>query len=245
MINSLENFYRRSGILASDFRCAHADSCRKGCADFKEAKSTFISSGYESGAIPRLLFLSLDAGDANEDQSKRLPLGIRVIEEGRDVSKLPKSRHWYRTHELAWYVLREFKESMALEEAKVHFAHANSAKCSMGKAQNAMADNRLYENCRGHLGPELEILRPDIVVTQGERAKTSFLSTATVVKKLDEFAAIVSLAGRTVFWLHTYHPRYFGGFYRQLDRQDGVAMGWVRYASMMRQFITETGTSPA
>lgn len=245
MIDSLEDFYRRSGILASDFRCAHADACRAGCDNFTAAKSSFVSSGYESGELPRLLFLSLDAGDAYKDESKRTPLGVRELEEDRQLSTLRKGKHWYLTHELAWYILREFKEDLQIETAKGYFAHANSAKCSMGKSQNAMADYRLYENCREYLKPELDILRPDIVVTQGDRAKTSFLSTATVVERLGEFAAVVNLSGRRVFWLHTYHPRYFGGFYRQRKKKGDDALGWIEYAGMIRKFITEIGATPA
>jgi len=44
-----------------------------------------------------------------------LPLSVRKRMEAVDVSSIPKNRHWYRTHELAWYLLKRFESGMLVE----------------------------------------------------------------------------------------------------------------------------------
>ena len=136
MFRRLYRYYEDNGILSTSFTCPHKEQCSGGSKEFTGPKSAFVSTGYENenSGLPRLLFLSLDSGDGDKDDTKRLPEVLRRQEETeRDVLALPKHKHWYRTHELAWYIFKRLAPGISLEDAKKHFAHANSAKCCMNK----------------------------------------------------------------------------------------------------------------
>ncbi len=250
MFQRLFHYYQDKGILSTSFTCPHKKECSAGSPKFTGPKSAFVSTGYEnkSSNLPRLLFLSLDSGDGDKDDRKRLPGALRQQEEiERDVLALPKHKHWYRTHELAWYIFKRFDPNMRVEDAKKYFAHANSAKCCMNKPGRKKADRILFKNCREYLEDELEILCPDIIVTQGSEAKRAVASFYEPLKCIDEYASIIRMNSRKVFWLHTYHPSSYGGFYRQRDCDKirnlalgwdrDFALGWDNYSRMIHEFI--------
>lgn len=245
MLGRLSRYYENKGILSTSFTCTHGKDCKGDCAEFTGPKSAFVSTGYERGNLPRLLFLSLDSGDGDQDDKNRLLEAVREQEEvKRDVLSLPKNRHWYRTHELAWYVLSQFDPGIRLEEAKKHFAHANSAKCCMNKPGRKKAAAVLFRNCRKYLRGELEILRPDVLVTQGAEAKEAVKSLDyKVLESIDGYASKVEMDGREVFWLHTYHPACWGRFngQRDFDGTSGRARGWEKYSRMIREFWNGRG----
>ncbi|MDH5632688.1 MAG: hypothetical protein OEZ10_06785 [Gammaproteobacteria bacterium] len=243
MIEELTNYYRQNGILSTGFTCHHKNRCQGDCDSFTGPKSAFVSSGYEAHTLPRLLFLSLDSGSGDKADETRLPLSVRQQEEvNRNVLKLHKHKHWYRTHELAWYILAKFNSELQIQDAKSFFAHANSAKCCMNKKQRRKADAILFKNCRGYLGGELEILSPDILITQGNDAKKAIkLLKESTTHTIDEFASIIKLNGKHIFWLHTYHPNNWGAFnkQREFDKTNKVSLGWVRYSDLMYEFVTK------
>jgi len=245
MLRRLSRYYEDKGILSTFFTCPHRTDCKGDCAEFTGPKSAFVSTGYERGNLPRLLFLSLDSGDGDQNDKNRLPETVREQEEvERDIFTLPKNRHWYRTHELAWYVLSQFDPGIRLEDARKHFAHANSAKCCMNKPGRKKAAAVLFRNCRKYLRGELEILRPDVLVTQGAEAKEAVKSLDyKVLESIDEYASKVEMDGREIFWLHTYHPACWGRFngQRDFDGTSGRARGWEKYSRMIREFWNGRG----
>ncbi len=219
IFNDVKRLYEQRGIAAMSFRCPHYADCRQGHDGFTQAREPFIGSEYERGRVPRLLFLSLDPGSSDANPRARTAEAAREWEEtGCDVHALPKSLHWYRTHELAYVLLSQFAPSITLENVHRYFAHTNSAKCCMNKDRRAMADWRMFVNCRSHVGGELMALQPDVIVTQGDAAKlaveTHYRAEVTGDMRRCGYATL-QMGARDVLWLHTYHPRYFGGFYRQ------------------------------
>lgn len=242
MLATLERYYKKNGILATSFSCTHKAECSSDCATFTGPKSAYVSSGYEQGVLPRLLFLSLDSGSGEKNDEDRLPGAVRKQEEERDVLALAKHKHWFRTHELAWYILKAFDATLRVEEVKKHFAHANSAKCCMNKPQREKADNVMFRNCQGFLKIELAILDPAILVTQGKEAKKVILQLLERrLTVIDEFSSIIRLDGKAIFWLHTYHPNNWGAFnrHRRFNRETGLAEGWVFYSERIHHFIAE------
>jgi hypothetical protein len=241
MLEELENYYNDNGILATSFTCAYKARCMGDCTEFTGPKSAFVSSGYEKNSLPRLLFLSLDSGSGDKNDENRLPQAVRQQEEiDRDVLALHKHKHWYRTHELSWYVFHRFDKSIKIQEAKQYFAHANSAKCCMNKEQRKKANAELFKNCKRYLRGELQILSPQIIITQGNEAKEAISSLRDkIINRIDDYASIIELNNRLVFWLHTYHPNNWGAFNRQrdFDKNNDVARGWVKYSGLMHEFI--------
>ena len=110
LLKRLQVFYEKQEISAEDFHCRYYSSCKSGYNDFTEAKGTFLSSGYEK-SIPRLLFISLDPGreEFYRQPTNRTLLNVQKYESERNITSLPKNRHWYRTVELACTILKRFK----------------------------------------------------------------------------------------------------------------------------------------
>jgi hypothetical protein len=241
MLQQLQNYYERNGILATAFTCRHKLECSKDCVGFTGPKSAYVGTGYERNELPRLLFVSLDSGSADLDDSERLPTSVRRQEEiERDIRSLPKGRHWYRTHELAWYILRRFKPDLNLLEAKHYFAHANSAKCCMNNRGRKKAASVLFKNCEKYLKEELAILAPRIIVTQGREAKVAVGKLVDrVTRQFDDFASVVDIGGVQVFWLRTHHPNNYGAFnnHRRPNKASKVPEGWELHANQIELFI--------
>ena len=186
--------------------------------------------------------MSLDSGSGDRNGRNRLPEVLRQQEEiERDVLALHKGKHWYRTHELAWYIFKRFDPGIRVEDAKRHFAHANSAKCCMNKPGRKQADRVLFRNCQEYLRGELEILCPDVIVTQGAEAKKAVESFYEPPERIgeDEYASTILMNSRKVFWLHTYHPGNWGAFNKQrgFDKTRKLALGWNKYSRMIHEFV--------
>jgi hypothetical protein len=182
----------------------------------------------------------LDSGEGHKDPKMRLPISVRKKLEALDVSSIPKNRHWYRTHELAWYFLSRFDTSISIEDTKIDFAHVNSAKCCMNKDGNKKADAVLFRNCRNYLKEELSILSPKIIVTQGNEAKCAIRNMCEEsLKKFDDYASLIKLNDSQIFWLHTYHPSNWGAFngQRNYDNAKGISLGWERYSKLAYKHV--------
>lgn len=218
MYDDLTTYYRKHGISALDFNCPYFSTCSKNFpSTFTTAKESFISSKYVTHELPRIVFVSLDSGSAETDPVlKTLESVRRWEEEGENVLGLHRNKHWYRTHELAYTLLRNFVDDFRLEEARHYFAHVNSAKCCENKPGREQASQILFDNCRRFIPGELEILDPDIIITQGKWGKITIdrvfpqlVSSDYITESLSEVKVIV-INNHPVIWIETFHPRYTG-----------------------------------
>jgi len=80
------------------------------------------------------------------------------------IEAAPKGRQWYQTHEIVASLLSPFVPGITPPTAAGRFAHANGPKCCQNERGKALAEARLFNNCRPYLGRELEIIRPDATV---------------------------------------------------------------------------------
>lgn len=229
MLSKIKKYYQTKGILSTNFKCPYKKICKGNNDKFYGPKSAYISSGYEKGELPRLLFLSLDPGDCEKNPNKRLPKYVRSIEEQRDVNLLYRNRHWYKTHQLAYTILKRFKDDLTIENVKRFFAHANSVKCSMNNPNHKQAHKILFKNCRSYILDEILILKPDIIVTQGLQAKKAIEELVLNKSNMKKFYYIIDLNGKEVFWLHTIHPSNYGAFHKQYQKGNG----WIRYSRII------------
>lgn len=246
MLEKLTSFYQEHGISPADFRCRSHLACSAGSPDFTQAKASFVGPRYEERTLPRLLFLSLDSGSGHQNPQRRTAQAVRARELARNVAALPKHRHWYRTHEMAWRLLRQFDAQLQVADTRLYFAHVNSAKCCQNKSGRQKADSTLFENCRRFIPGELRLLNPDVIVTQGGPAKDAILKSFSVrqhvVRKFDSDArfrldahyetGLIELKSdlKACLWLQTYHPNNFGSFNPQR------AHCWPRYAKEVGRF---------
>ena len=226
MLDTLNAFYSSRGISPVGFRCPFRPACSAGSPHFTEAKASFVGPRYEGRTLPRLLFLSLDSGSGRRDPHSRTVEAVRKRELARDVAALPRNRHWYRTHEMAFELLRQFEPQLSLGNARLYFAHVNSAKCCQNKPGRKRADSTLFENCRRFIPGELRILKPDVVVTQGRPAKDAILRSFGVRRHVSRDVGsgahylldahyetgLIELEpdGQTSLWIQTHHPNDLG-----------------------------------
>jgi uracil-DNA glycosylase family 4 len=235
MLKSLENYYKKNGILSTDFHCKYKKQCKGSCPTFTGPKSSFVSSGYAKGKLSRLLFLSLDSCSGNKNILNKTPTAVRENIEKGVIANFSKHKHWYRTHELAYHILKKYSDKIQLENVNKYFAHVNSAKCCQNKPHREKADKVLFRNCRNYLLEEFKILKPDIIVTQGNEAKTALLKYSTILKRFNPFSQIVMLNNKEIFWLHTYHPSNYGSFNKQRNK----GKGWELYSKRIYKWYTE------
>jgi hypothetical protein len=245
MLAELRRYYDSLGIGAERFACPRFPRCSEGAVQFTTAKEAFVGTEYERGAYPRLLFLSLDSGSADSNPTNRTLQAVRRHEMAERVDLLPRGRHWYVTHEMTWVLLRSFVPGLTVETTSAYFAHVNSAKCCMNKAQRRQADDRLFDNCRSYIPGELAVLKPDVIVSQGTKAHsvirsglTTILESRTVVNGVACDMAIVSCGGKQVLWLPTHHPSGYGSFWPQRTAC------WDAYARAVETFV-RSGKLPA
>lgn len=239
MLKKLTAFYESHGISPVDFRCPSRSVCSAHSPHFTEAKASHVGPLYESRHLPRLLFLSLDPGSVDPDPQQRTAEAVRCQNLATDVEALPKNKHWYRTHEMAFELLRQFKADLTVPDTRLYFAHVNSAKCCQNKPQKEQADWTLFDNCRDFISKELRLLSPDIVVTQGDPAKAAILKKFAIrqhdVRTVNDghfetgFIKVEPGTKRSL-WLQTYHPRAYGYFNRQRRHC------WPLYAEAVGRF---------
>ena len=77
--------------------------------------------------MTRIGGLSLDSGSAERKPWRRTAESVRRQELATDVGALPKHKHWYRTHELAFELRHQFEADLTIADAWLYFAHVNSA----------------------------------------------------------------------------------------------------------------------
>ena len=145
-------------------------------------QEAYVGSEYEKeydkqkGTLPRVLFLSSDPGGGEIQILKPVLWKQQDVMKKKNVTPkvtkvCQKTRHWYHTHHLAWIFLKKFNPNLQFKDICPYFAHTNSAKCCEDNKKSSQSAARFFENCRGYIPGEIQILDPDILITQGDFAK--------------------------------------------------------------------------
>ena len=219
MIRRLRFYLESKGISAKRFKCCHYKECKGGNPNFVKATEPTIGADYIKNELPRVLFVSLDPGSADKDPNSRTLAVINNIGDSGNPLSLSKGDHWHETHVLAWMLLRRFLPSLQFKHIGSYFAHTNSAKCCQNNAGNAMASITMFNNCKKFPPKEIEILSPDILVTQGRMAQAvvesgiyngeqdCYGSAERLETYVDEcYVYLITVGEREIIWLHSYHP---------------------------------------
>jgi hypothetical protein len=257
MLEQLRAYYRSQGIAAQEFSCphggVHAGSCRSISRDFVTAREAFVGSEYEKGTLPRVLFLSIDASSAHpgREPAKRTLEFMRYWEEngrsdpeGCNPDELHRGRHWFWTHKIAHEILDPIARTrlgtpIPFRHIHKYFAHTNSAKCKDAARGSGQGPARVFKNCRAFLPPEVRLLRPDIVVTQGDYGRLAIVDAFPVLRRsmhpsTPEYTCeVIDIDGRAVFKLSTFHQNAYGDF----NRERREAYDW--YFQEARAFLVD------
>ena len=186
IIEELEQYYRDVGIESVEttndleemfrlFECPKKALCRKICKKqygdgdgFKFGVRTespiispyYINRNYNGRKIPRIVVVSLSPPmpyDENEKVSDKL------------------KQHWRETLALVRSLLKPYHnlrparyiESVEAKIIESLFVHLRTSKCCSNANGSEEEHYKVYQNCGHYLKKEVSILRPDVVVTQG------------------------------------------------------------------------------
>jgi len=210
MIQELTDYYAINGILSTNFNCKFYPRCN-GRTDenhLVRGKSAYVGREYENHSLPRILFVSLDmaAKSVHRTEEERTPSGVRRIEENRVWWDHNPLSHWYETHHFALSIANALKIQYSQKDANAIFAHTNSAKCCEIKDVKEMSSDTLYKNCRGYIKGEIEILEPDIIVTQGVKAFEAIKYNLREVTLQQPYFPITKIHNRIHVFMVNNHP---------------------------------------
>ena len=218
------------------FRCPNKDSCRDAC-QAAQGKAHFLARTegvtispyykkrkYIGYRIPRIVVVSLSAPkpDFSSTESTESP------------ERKPLNPHWRGTTTTVRSLLRVFIELDRAGDAgdqstniiEQLFVHVRTAKCCSSAGGTNQESDIVYQNCGPYLRKELRILKPDVIVTQGNSAHYQAeqhvfdeIAQQTPVRPVqgipNSIARIVSLKGdgRRIYWLRSYFPTGQTQFY--------------------------------
>lgn len=192
MLDKLDRYYQEQGISANDFRCKHIDACKSVCKhdQMVSLPESYVGPEYEAGTLPRLLFVSSDTNEASWVNGMAAGWGsLRDVRE----DKLQWHRwsgantHWQKTLDFAGSLLAPFaierlSKNIASDKVVEYIAHANSARCKDSTIGAKEGHPMMATNCRELLLGEVMIMQPDIIVTQGARARNSLAGAFPVIR---------------------------------------------------------------
>ena len=246
MLEELKKYYIENGISANSFvknayRCKHYERCSTRLdggkkIPFYEAKEAFISTRYELHKVPRLLVVSLDPkyssnpiySSVYNTPAKRTLENVRNQEEfssGDSYYDWPLKSHWRKTYDCLFVLLKRFLGyERDRREIRHYFAHTNSAKCH-DKPESDQASDELFFNCREYLPPEILILDPDVVITQGKFSYFSYMEkfiTPDAFPLPERFRHLnkvhpIQINDHNALWIEMNHPCRHDDFYQKQD----------------------------
>lgn len=203
----LAEFYSKANIGGGNndaFACQFRESCHDGIdGSIWMGSDTHVGSEY--GEPYRIVVLSLDRGEGSANLTDR-----RSEIEGDDGS----NPHMKGTMATLHAILNPGERDNSVFR---RFAMVNAAKCTPKDASMNMAPAQFFEYCTPHILKEMRILAPQIIVTQGAKAKASIgrhlnphgksaLRTLNSMEKEQVKLIMVDLVGQEMI------DTYFRGF---------------------------------
>lgn len=252
IFEQLHAFYRQRGLSADSFACQHATDRIRDAAPLLLAQGAEAHLGTRYGAALRVLVMSLDTGGSADTVAGRTSI----------IESLPGKQlnpHMRGTQAIAAELLRP---DIGEEEPYPYFAMINAAKCSYDNGKMHMVPASLYERCRPFAWEELQLVAPEVIVTQGKRARdvlpsgkrptrTSVDSFAKEIGPLDWVADwLWALTCRCLKWIQvagtdaltavTPHPAAQGGQWQRF-----AALNMKPVAEPVRALVVQRRTARA
>ena len=170
----LQEFYQSRDISNASFSCPFQQNCEEDAAPRALLHGAEAHLGSRYGQIARIVIVSLDVG------RKCPPMEERRKHVEDDLGERAPSNlnpHLRGTRALLEALLGE---EVPYDEVFSHFAMINAAKCTGADEKKDMVPGPLFKRCLPYAMGELEILAPQLIITQGNRARL-------VVKKAKSF----------------------------------------------------------
>ena len=263
LIDKLTDYYEEKKILSTNFCCPRFELCRQGMCltpenahtekealnTFTQAKSALVGKHYEH-TTPRLLFVSLDPGSAIHithsfaSPQSRTPEALqRHPKFELEVLRKKQKRHWIHTNKMAYIIYSVCGiYPMEIIDASDYFSHVNAFKCSVNKLGRGKASSRLFGNCRWYLRGEIDVLSPDVIITQGKEAMEGVELAFQASAQWGRTQTINLSNGSRVLWFPTYHPTVRNSsFKNQMEEEWGsTGQPWMKFAQKVCEFMSQS-----
>jgi hypothetical protein len=171
-VKSLKEYYKKQKISVNAFDCKYKDKCKDSVCRGSEAH---VWTNY--GEPFKVLIASLDRGkgaESIENRTKEIE-GLKVLN--------PHMKGTLETLKVIHFFGVKVQEDVELFR---YFAMINTAKCCIGRNMN-QAPWQFFDNCKEYTKAEVEILAPDIIITQGENAAKVFELLYPELKNKDKW----------------------------------------------------------
>lgn len=229
----LKRFYAKEGISVDNFHCPN----KAACLSIENRKLFFGSEAHLScryGVPFRIVVVSLDRGTNSENIDDRT----------RSIESLPPqglNQHMRGTAELLRAVIHPEEIEHTIWE---HFAMTNSAKCCYADhGMESLKKDTYFKYCAPFARQELEILSPDLIITEGSNAKVNLsaysaflldenqkekliscleethLTHAELSRAISKYLRIIRINEKNTVHLHSIHPSAWqGGSWRKYQK---------------------------
>lgn len=241
---ALRRFYDRESIAVDQFNCPHTQSCRYAVGgELWKGSEAHIGAKY--GSPFRLVIVSMDRGKGSENIENR----TREIE---SIDPNNANPHMRGTADILCEILNVSRDRSIWH----HFAMTNSAKCCSRGGGMTAAPRQLFDNCADFSIGEMEMLRPDVIVTQGERAGIAFDRNGlsywenlndTLIEKIisaiagsriskiesvlrtiiDDYVSLLHFSYGSCLWFYLIHPSQRSNRWKEFSRCQLVLLGQI------------------
>lgn len=234
--DKLNDYYQQKGIHPEDFHCQYQSICGQAAnkGNMTETKMSMVGSKY-GDKYPKIVVVSLDppSGKKNDGTTRRWDFitpkqrtteYVSTTHEKDDYSVDHANQHWAMTQIIVKDLLElhrfkaqpyaatvtESYSGRPIENVSAYFAHVNVAKCSMNNSGQRQAAAEVHKrSSNAYLSGELNLLEPDILITQGaftnEILGMMLVGQEIYISDLPKVEKI-NLAGSEVIWMPMRHP---------------------------------------
>lgn len=249
--SKLTDYYKQMNIYPDAFQCPHKSFCSQYAEqEMTEAKMSMVGGQYGK-KYPRIAVVSLDPpkrrDGALNSPTERKTESVSEFDESQDYLINHPNVHWAMTQIIVkdillfWGYPVDPKSAVVeksysyrnIENVTAYFSHVNVAKCSMNKKDRSQANVKVHKKCGfSFLIRELEILRPQIIVSQGKNANTilgNLLGFQGIEDSLPT-SKIAHIGESRSLWLPMDHPA------RHIN---DIRKNWATYTDALKDWIAE------
>ena len=198
---AVRDFYRSRGIVPchskEDFRCPHAGECsataRRRNAEFHTGTWPYVGVDYGSASVSghhvRVLFVAMERGGTYDLEDE--PTFTNTQENFRDSAESHHNAHMGGTSQLMQCLVDDKEPSVYSHQ----FALTNAVKCvEFTGSQNSSSSATMIDNCSEHLREEIRLLRPHLLITQGDHPKRTVLRLLSPLRLVCSFKGVAGIA---------------------------------------------------
>jgi hypothetical protein len=155
LVKDLSAYYNEIGVNPYDFHCPHMDRC-KSKVELQRGMECHI--GFKYGEKKKILVSSMDCGNGGGDNIA-----------GRTDSVYKKHDNPHMRGTL--HCVRQLLDLSSPEEAVDYMAMTNACKCCRKEGEGVdHLSPRYYRECQEYKIAEYDLLKPDVILFQGERS---------------------------------------------------------------------------